>query len=117
MSITDEQRAHALDETRRSWNQATRNHNTHKGDQAAKLRAGQSTLFPEELALLGDVHAHTLVHLQCNAGQHTPSHPHHGAHVTRVDLSDAAIRSPHATAPSSDIASHVRDHDAVHCMR
>jgi hypothetical protein len=40
---------------RASWNEATRAHNAHKCDQAAFFRAGGSTLFPEELALLGDV--------------------------------------------------------------
>jgi SAM-dependent methyltransferase len=79
-----------IDDTRRSWNAATRNHNAHKGDQAAFLRAG-STLFPEELALLGDVRGARLVHLQCNAGQDTLSLAKLGADVTGVDLSDEAI--------------------------
>ncbi|MEJ5222192.1 MAG: hypothetical protein WHT63_09315 [Tepidiforma sp.] len=53
---------------RRSWNEATRAHNSHKGDQAAFFRAGGSTLFPEELDLLGPLEGKRLVHLQCNAG-------------------------------------------------
>ena len=40
---------------RLSWNAATVAHNSHKGDQAAFFRSGGSTLFPEELDLLGDV--------------------------------------------------------------
>lgn len=75
-----------------SWNAATRQHNTHKGDQAAFLRAGGSTLFPEEVALLGDVRGRSLVHLQCNAGQDTLSIASQlGAVVTGVDISDEAI--------------------------
>ena len=42
------------EQNRRSWNAATRAHNSHKGDQAAFLRRrGATTLFPEKLALLG----------------------------------------------------------------
>ncbi|RYE89793.1 MAG: SAM-dependent methyltransferase, partial [Myxococcales bacterium] len=58
-----------LDATRQSWNHATRNHNAHKGDQAAFLRAGGDTLFDEERELLGPLAGRRLVHLQCNAGQ------------------------------------------------
>ena len=46
---------HLHEANRLSWNAATRAHNRHKGDQAAFLRAGGSPLFPEEVALLGDV--------------------------------------------------------------
>lgn len=76
---------------RLSWNAATRAHNSHKVDQAAFLRAGGSTLFPEEVELLGDLEGRTLVHLQCNAGQDTLSLARRGARVTGVDLSDEAI--------------------------
>ena len=38
-----------------SWNAATRVHNSHKGDQAQFLREGGSTLFPEDIALLGEI--------------------------------------------------------------
>ena len=43
---------------RLSWNAATQAHNSHKIDQAGFLRRGGSTLFAEELALLGDVRAY-----------------------------------------------------------
>ncbi len=80
-----------LDETRRSWNLATRAHNRHKRDQAAFLREGGSTLFPEETALVGELHGQRLLHLLCNAGQDTLSLASLGATVTGVDLSDEAI--------------------------
>jgi hypothetical protein len=51
--------SHDYDTTRNSWNVATRNHNAHKGDQAAFFRAGKETLFPEELEL---VTAHSWQH-------------------------------------------------------
>lgn len=80
-----------LDETRRSWNLATQAHNRHKRDQAAFLRGGGSTLFPEEIALAGDVRGQRLLHLLCNAGQDSLSLAGLGAVVTGVDLSDEAI--------------------------
>lgn len=80
-----------LDETRRSWNLATRAHNSHKRDQAAFLRGGGSTLFPDETELVGEVRGQRLLHLLCNAGQDTLSLASRGAIVTGVDLSDEAI--------------------------
>jgi SAM-dependent methyltransferase len=80
------------EQNRHSWNAATRQHNIHKGDQAAFLRGGGSTLFPEEVELLGDVHGQSLVHVQCNAGQDTLSIAGRlGAAVTGIDISDEAI--------------------------
>ena len=61
------------EENRLAWNEATKAHNSHKGDQARFLREGGSTLFPEEVALLGDIDGKRLLHLQCNAGQDTLS--------------------------------------------
>ncbi|MCX7595834.1 MAG: hypothetical protein N2235_19140 [Fischerella sp.] len=55
------------EQNRLSWNEATKAHNSHKGEQAKFLREGGSTLFPEEIELLGDVTGLSLVHLQCNA--------------------------------------------------
>ncbi len=78
---------------RLSWNEGTKAHNSHKGDQAAFFRAGGSTLFPEESRLLGDINGETLLHLQCNCGQDSLSIARHlGGIVTGVDISDEAIR-------------------------
>jgi SAM-dependent methyltransferase len=89
---------------RRSWNAATKQHNTHKGDQAAFLRDGGSTLFPEEIELLGDVRGKSLVHLQCNAGQDTLSIASKlGATVTGIDISDEAITFAQQLAQDSGI--------------
>jgi SAM-dependent methyltransferase len=76
---------------RLAWNAATAAHNSHKRDQARFLREGGSTLFPEELALLGDVCGKLLVHLQCNSGQDTLSLAKLGAEATGVDISDEAV--------------------------
>lgn len=84
--------SHPLHEqNRKSWNHATVAHNSHKGDQAEFLRGGGSTLFPEELALLGDLVGQRLVHLQCNSGQDTLSLAARGAIATGVDISDEAV--------------------------
>lgn len=77
---------------RASWNAATQQHNTHKGDQAKFLREGGTTLYPDEVELLGDLNGKTLLHLQCNSGQDTLSIAKHlNATVTGVDISDEAI--------------------------
>ncbi len=92
-----------IDATRRSWNAATRNHNAHKGDQAARLAAGGDVLFPEELDLLGDLRGASLVHLQCNAGQDSLCLARRAAQVTGVDLSDEAIRFARELSAQSGI--------------
>ncbi|ARV58237.1 SAM-dependent methyltransferase [Nostocales cyanobacterium HT-58-2] len=79
------------EENRLSWNEATKAHNSHKGDQAKFFREGGSTLFPEEQELLGNIAGLSLVHLQCNAGQDTLSLTRLGATATGVDISDEAI--------------------------
>jgi SAM-dependent methyltransferase len=79
------------DDNRIAWNAATVAHNSHKADQARFLREGGSTLFPEELELLGDLQGTSLVHLQCNAGQDSLCLARLGATVTGIDISDEAI--------------------------
>lgn len=92
-----------VESTRQSWNRATKNHNAHKGDQAARLAAGEELLFPEELSLLGDLSGKALVHLQCNAGQDSLCLARRGARVTGVDLSDEAIAFARALSARSGI--------------
>ncbi len=92
------------EQTRQSWNIATRHHNAHKGDQAALLRSGQDVLFPEELALLGPLDGRRLVHLQCNAGQDSLGLARRGAVVDGIDLSDGAIAFARGLARDSGIA-------------
>ena len=92
------------DETRRSWNVATRNHNAHKGDQAAFFRAGGDVLFSEELELLGPLQGRDVVHLQCNAGQDSLSLAQHGARVTGVDFADEAIAFARQMSVDSGVA-------------
>ncbi len=89
---------------RASWNEATKAHNSHKGDQARFFREGGSTLFPEELELLGDLAGKRVAHLQCNAGQDTLSLARLGAEITGIDISDEAIAFARQLAHDSGIA-------------
>ncbi len=79
------------EQNRLSWNEATLTRNSHKADQAKFFREGGSTLFQEEIELLGDIHELSLVHLQCNYGRDTLSLAQLGARATGVDISDTAI--------------------------
>lgn len=92
------------EQNRRSWNEATRAHNSHKRDQAEWLRAGGSTLFSEERELLGELSGRSLVHLCCNAGQDTLSLARLGARVTGVDISDEAIAFAERLAAETGLA-------------
>lgn len=101
---------HLHEENRKSWNAATRVHNSHKKDQAAFLKNGGSTLFPEERELLGSVEGCRLLHLQCNAGQDSLSLASVGAEVTGIDISDEAIEFAQGLSATSGIAAEfVRD--------
>ncbi|KAF9328458.1 hypothetical protein BGZ91_000998 [Linnemannia elongata] len=83
----------AHEQNRASWNEAVVAHNSHKVDQDGFFRNKGSTLYPEEIGLLGNLAGLKVCHLQCNAGQDTLSL------VTRlgaenpigVDISDNAI--------------------------
>jgi SAM-dependent methyltransferase len=95
---------------RHAWNEVTPAHNSHKGDQGAFFREGGTTLFPEEVELLGDVRGLALLHLQCNCGQDSLSLARLGAHVTGVDISDEAISFAQTLSADSGIeARFVRD--------
>ncbi|GAB4432490.1 MAG: class I SAM-dependent methyltransferase [Chloroflexi bacterium OHK40] len=91
------------EQNRRSWNAVVPAHASHRPGLAAFLRSGGSTLFPEELELLGDVAGRSLLHLLCNAGQDTLSLAALGARATGVDLSDAAVARALALSAESGI--------------
>lgn len=91
------------EQNRRSWNAVTPAHNSHKHDQAGFLRDGGSTLFPEELELLGNIDGLRLLHLQCNCGQDSLSLAALGAEVVGVDISDSAIEFANTLSRESKI--------------
>ena len=89
--IDDDRRRAYHEQNRRSWNAVTEAHNSHKLDQARFLREGGSTLFPDEVELLGCVAGQDVAHLQCNCGQDSLSLAQLGARVTGVDIADEPI--------------------------
>lgn len=107
---------HDYDSTRLSWNRATANHNSHKGDQVAFLRDGGDVLFPEELELLGPLEGRALVHLQCNAGQDSLCLARRGACVTGVDFSDDAITFARSLSEAAGIAATFEHAEVVEWM-
>lgn len=102
-----------METTRESWNIATRNHNKHKGDQAAFFRAGGDVLFPEELELLGELTGKSVVHLQCNSGQDTLGLARRGAEVLGVDFSDEAVGFARALSEASGIGAEFVESEVV----
>lgn len=81
----------AHEQNRLGWNAATAAHQSHVPHLGRFLREGGTTLFPEEIALLGFLRGKSLVHLQCNAGADTVSIARLGARVMGVDISDVAV--------------------------
>ncbi len=79
------------EQNRRSWNAVVPVHAAHRRNDTALLRAGGSTLFDDDRALLGELQGRRVLHLCCNAGRDTLSLAGAGARVTGVDLSDEAI--------------------------
>lgn len=91
------------EQNRRSWNAVVPAHISHRADEAAFLRHGGSTLFPEEMALLGEIRGCRLLHLLCNTGADSLALAAQGAIVTGVDLSDAAIAYARELSAASGI--------------
>jgi SAM-dependent methyltransferase len=79
------------EQNRASWNAVVGAHDSHRANLPGFLRGGGSTLFPEEVGLLGDLQDKTLLHLQCNSGGDSVSLAGLGARVTGIDISDGAI--------------------------
>lgn len=92
------------EQNRRSWNEATRAHNAHKLDQTGFFKRGGSTLFEEEVELLGDLGGKRLLHLQCNSGQDTLSLARGAGEVVGVDISDEAIAFARKLSEETGIA-------------
>lgn len=98
------------EQNRRSWNHATPVHNARKADVAAWIAAGNSTLFPEEVALLGDLSGRRVAHVMCNAGEDTLGLVRLGADAVGVDISDTAIDAARALSSATGLpAAFVRD--------
>ncbi|MBC3843778.1 class I SAM-dependent methyltransferase [Streptacidiphilus sp. 4-A2] len=66
--------------------------------------AGAESLRPFELAEVGDVSGRSLLHLQCHFGQDTLGWARHGATVTGLDFSAAAVRAAGELAGAAGIS-------------
>lgn len=91
------------EQNRRSWEEVVPAHESHRGDLAGFLKRGGSTLFPEELQLLGEVEGRSLAHLMCNTGGDSLSLASRGARVTGVDVSERAVESARGLSRESGI--------------
>ena len=94
------------EQNRRSWEAVVPAHESHRGDLAGFLRRGGSTLFPEDLQLLGgaeSVAGKRLAHLMCNTGGDTLSLARLGAEATGVDISERAVQSARRLSEESGI--------------
>lgn len=76
---------------RQMWNDKVDYHLQSEFYDMPGFLAGNSSLKPLELALLGDVKGKKILHLQCHFGQDTISLSRLGAQATGVDLSDKSI--------------------------
>lgn len=76
---------------RKLWNDKTKIHIDSDFYDVTAFKAGQSSLNPIELDLLGDVSGKKILHLQCHFGMDSLSLAKLGAKVVGVDLSDQAI--------------------------
>ncbi len=98
---------------RASWNRATEAHLRHELDTPGFFSRGGSTLFEEELELLGALEGKRLVHLQCNSGKDTVSLAAAGAQVLGVDLSDTAVAAGQRLSASTGIAAEFQESEVV----
>ena len=73
------------------WNEWTAEHENSPFYDLDGFKAGKERLKSIELEEVGNVHAQTLLHLQCHFGLDTLAWARHGATVTGVDLSDRSI--------------------------
>jgi SAM-dependent methyltransferase len=73
------------------WNKRTPVHTISEFYNDVAFRQGAQVLKEPELELLGDIAGKKVLHLQCHFGQDTLAMARMGAHVSGLDISDAAI--------------------------
>lgn len=73
------------------WDESVPLHAASDGYDLAGFLRGEKTLYPVEMAEVGDVAGKSLLHLQCHFGMDTLNWARLGATVTGLDFSPAAI--------------------------
>lgn len=91
-----------LELNRKAWNEKTPVHLASDFYAVDRFRAGESSLNPLEIDLVGDVEQKTLLHLQCHFGLDTISFARRGARACGLDFSDVAIAEATKLAAAED---------------
>jgi 2-polyprenyl-3-methyl-5-hydroxy-6-metoxy-1,4-benzoquinol methylase len=92
-----------LSVNRELWNARVPHHIASSFYDVPGFLEGKSSLNTIELELLGDVKGKRILHLQCHFGQDSISLARMGAHVTGVDLSDAALAEARSLAQRAGV--------------
>lgn len=79
-----------------------------RGMPVAEFRAGVSPLWPEELALLGDLRGKRVLHLACAVCDEGIAMAMQGAQVTGVDIAETHIRTGREKAAELGVAIDLR---------
>ena len=88
---TDDQNAPYYDANRARWDESVPIHAASEGYDLTGFLRGEKTLYPLEIAEVGEVRGKTLLHLQCHFGMDTLNWARLGARVTGLDFSGAAV--------------------------
>lgn len=102
MSDNDHNRDY-ISVNRELWNARVPHHTASAFYDVPGFLEGKSSLNSIELELLGDVKGKRILHLQCHFGQDSISLARMGAHVTGVDLSDAALSEARVLAQRAGV--------------
>ena len=97
-----------IEENREHWEELAALHPDTDFYDVAAFRDGGSTLDPVEPEEVGDVSGASLLHLQCHFGLDTLSWARRGAHVTGVDISEAAVETARDLAEDVGLADRAR---------
>jgi SAM-dependent methyltransferase len=86
------------------WNERTRIHLKSPFYDVTGFASGKEVLSTIELSEIGDVKGKAMLHLQCHFGLDTLAWARHGAMVTGIDFSDAAISEAKKLAADTQLS-------------
>jgi SAM-dependent methyltransferase len=105
--MPDEPNAPFFDANRAMWDETVPIHMASRGYDIDGFLRGEKSLYPVEMAEMGDVRGKSLVHLQCHFGVDTLNWARLGAKVTGLDFSEPAV------AQARDLATQIGIADAT----